>query len=250
MPVIYSNTADGTVYRFGFGAWSGIRGATAGSSVYNATLTNSIMTDMLSTAFGVNTIFIVTRSFFYFDTSGITGNVDSVDIEIYGHALSGLTAAGKLIAVKSNAFGGDGGSALAIGDFDAMPGWNGSADATGNVTDYSTVYDISSSSWSLSGYNSLTGTSDLKTDMKNNNIVIICILNYDYDYKNVIATPILRQTTGWRTANYGGTTSDPRLNYTLATSSGYANTVKGVATANIGTVKGVATANISKVIGV
>ena len=71
-----------------------------------------------------------------------------------------------------------------------------------------------------------------------------------YDYKNVIATPILRQTTGWRTANYGGTTSDPRLNYTLATSSGYANTVKGVAAANIGKVMGVATASISKVNGV
>lgn len=251
MPVVYSNTADGTCVRFTFGGvWSSCRGGVASSFTPNTTNTSGTMTDVLFSQFGATPFFVVGRSFYWFDTSGITGTVDSVDFELYGATPGLLTNGGDFIAVKSNAFGGDGGSALANGDFDAMPGWNGSADATGNVTDYTAAYSISSG-WSTTGYNSIAGTSSLKADMENNDIVIICVLNYTYDYKNTTASPILRVSNGAAFANYTGTTRDPRLNYTLGTgSSGYANTFKGVAAGNIGKINGVATASISKVNGI
>ena len=61
----------------------------------------------------------VYRAFFVFDTSGITGTVAEAKIGLKGYSAS----SGSAIAVKSTAFGGDGGTALASGDIDAISGW-------------------------------------------------------------------------------------------------------------------------------
>ena len=100
--------------------------------------------------------------------------------------------------------------------------------------------------WTTSGWNDFTATSDLLTDMKNNNIVIVCFMDYTNDYLNV--APSVGDAL-----NCGGYYAEnasyrPHIDYTLAT--GYGNTVNGVASANIGKINGVATANIEKVNGI
>ena len=110
-----------------------------------------------------------------------------------------------------------------------------------------TVYgsQILTSSWSTSGYNNFTATSDLLTDMKNQDVVIICFMDYTNDYLNSALTSNVTLNCG---GFYAEGSVDPKIDYTLAT--GYANDVNGVASANIGKVMGVATANIEKVNGI
>ena len=52
----------------------------------------------------------------------------------------------------------------------------------GNVTDYSNAF---SGTWSTSGYNDFTLNSTARSDMQNNSIIQIAIVNYTYDYSNV-----------------------------------------------------------------
>jgi hypothetical protein len=95
----------------------------------------------------------------------------------------------------------------------------------------------------------MTGTSDLKTDMQNNDVVIICFMDYTNDYLNVAPTSNAALNVGGRFTESGGsgTSQDPYIEYTLG---GYANNVSGVAAANVGKVNGVAVADIDKIIGV
>ncbi len=95
----------------------------------------------------------------------------------------------------------------------------------------------------------MTGTSDLKADMQNNDVVIICFMDYTNDYLNVALTSNVALNVGARLTESGGsgTSQDPYIEYTLG---GYANNVNGALAIKIGKVKGVATANIDKIIGV
>ena len=178
----------------------------------------------------------VTRSFVVFDTSGITGTVASATLSIRGFGYN----TGSVIAVKSTAYGGDGGTSLAVGDFDAISGWSSGSSLAGSATVYGA--QILTSSWSTSSYNDFTATSDLLTDMKNNSVVIICFMDYTNDYLNT--TPLSNAT--WRCGGYYAESSvDPKIDYTLAT--GYGHEVNNVGATKIAKVKGVATANIAKV---
>ena len=179
----------------------------------------------------------------YFDSSSITSSVASATINIYG--FSGND--GSIIAVKSTAFGGDGGTALASTDFNNISGFSTGSSLDGNATVYAP--QILTTNWSTTAYNSMTGTSDLKTDMQNNDVVIICFMDYTNDYLNSALTSDLTLNIGGQYTEFGGssTTKDPYIEYTLA---GYGNNVNGVAAANISKVKGVATASIDKIIGV
>ena len=183
------------------------------------------------------------RSFMYFDTSGITGTVATATIKIHGYSGND----GSIIAVKSTAFGGDGGTALASTDLDNISGFSAGSSLDGNATVYAP--QILTTNWSTTGYNDMTGTSDLKADMQNNDVVIICFMDYTNDYLNVEPSSNVSLNIGARYTESGGsgTSQDPYIEYTLG---GYANNVNGVASANIGKVKGVATASIDKIIGV
>tara|TARA_Y100000593_G_scaffold80838_1_gene151000 strand:- start:597 stop:1343 length:747 start_codon:yes stop_codon:yes gene_type:complete len=248
MALLMSNNDDGFIWKVvAGGSWANVREATAGDGMTAGDDNGATSHVIYSTGRG-GAFYVCARSFFWFDTSGITGTVASVNFELYGRAVASASS-GRCIIVKSNAFGGDGTASLTTSDFDAIVNWDHDENADdAGVVDYSTVYDISSSGWTTSGYNSLTGTNQLKEDMKNNNVVIICMMSYDYDHKYIAPSSAINQHTySWYTEKTGQT-QDPRLNYTLST--GYGNTVKGVAPPSIGTVKGMAKANISKVIGV
>tara|TARA_R110002012_G_scaffold17410_2_gene65850 strand:- start:107 stop:841 length:735 start_codon:yes stop_codon:yes gene_type:complete len=244
MPIIYSNTADGYVNKTNQSSWANARDASTGSGT-SATNTSALgfVYVIRAAGRGGGITYGVYRSFLFFDTSGITANVASATLSIYG---TSATPDGSIIAVKSTAFGGDGGTALATSDFDAISGWSAGSSLAGSATVYGA--QKLTSAWNQNAYNDFTATSDLLADMKNNNVVIICLMDYTNDYLNNALTSNALLNVGGFYSNYSGTSRDPKIDYTLAT--GYANNVNGVASANISKVMGVATANISKINGI
>ena len=171
--------------------------------------------------------YVIIRSFFFFDTSGISSAVASVTLNMRGSTYSSA----DVIAIKSTAFGGDGGTALATSDFYAE-------------IDYSTPYSSELTTWtSVDNNNEYTLNAAALADIKNNDHFTLALVDHDSDYAN---------------SEPGGSSYAADVNVKLATTitldytvvSGYANTVKGVASANIGKVNGVATASISKVNGI
>lgn len=165
------------------------------------------------------------RVFLHFDTSSITGTLSAAHIDVDGGSNS--PDPNDTIIIKSTAFGGDGGTALATSDmFSSL--------------DYSTAYSSELTTWSTSN-NEYTLTAAALADIKNNNHFTVAIIDHDSDYANTDT----------------GSTSDVNVNfdvtitldYTIAPT-GYGNDVNTVASANISKVIGVATADIDKIIGV
>ncbi len=164
------------------------------------------------------------RVFLYFDTSGITGTLSSATVEVDGGSVSDADP-NDTILIKSSAFGGDGGTALATSDhFSSL--------------DYTTAYSAELTVWNTST-NKYVLTAAALADIKNNDHFTLAIIDNDNDYANSDTT-----ATADITIDFDVTIT---LNYVLA---GYGNTVMTVASANINKVKGVATANIETVIGV
>ena len=243
MPVIFSSSSgvkdDGVVFKSNAASFADARDATSGTTSMNSQRSPLFVGAARMAGRGGRITYTVYRSFMVFDTSSITSTVASAELSIRGYDSND----GSIIAVKSTAFGGDGGTALAAGDFDAITGWSAGSSLAGSATVYGA--QILTSSWSLSGYNDFTATSDLLSDMKNNDVVIICFMDYTNDYLNSALTSNAFLNCGGYYAEHS--TLKPHIDYTLA---GYANNVKGVAAANIAKVNGVATANISKVNGI
>jgi hypothetical protein len=243
MPIIYASTDDGYVGAINQSSWANARDATSGGSKSTVGTTSTVFTAVSKgLSRGGAITYTVYRTFMYFDTSSITSTVASATLSVRGLFAND----GSVIAVKSDAFGGDGGTALANADFNNIVGYSAGSSLAGSATIYGS--QILTTSWSTSGYNNFTATSDLLTDMKNNNVVIICFMDYTNDYLNVgVSGGFLN--TGAYTANYGGTSRDPKIDYTLAPT-GYGNAVNGIAAASIGKINGVATASIEKVNGI
>ena len=165
------------------------------------------------------------RAFLYFDTSGITGTLSAAHIDVTGGGTSGDP--NDTIMIKSTAFGGDGGTALATSDFFLS-------------LDYSTAYSTELTSFSTSGNNEYTLTAAALADIKNNDHFTLAIVEHDSDYTNSDQTNVSDINIDFDTTI--------TLDYTLVT--GYGHTVNGVASANISKVNGIATASISKVNGI
>tara|TARA_R110002020_G_scaffold65453_3_gene172950 strand:- start:2486 stop:3145 length:660 start_codon:yes stop_codon:yes gene_type:complete len=163
-----------------------------------------------------------TRVFLHFDTSGITSTLSAAHIDVAGGGSS--PDPNDTIMIKSTAFGGDGGTAVATSDmFSSL--------------DYSTAYSSELTTWSTSGNNEYTLTSDALADIKNNDHFTLAIINHDADYANTDTG-----ATDDVTIDFNTTIT---LDYTAV--SGYTHDVNSVAAASIGKVNTVATASIGKI---
>jgi hypothetical protein len=160
------------------------------------------------------------RVFLHFDTSGITGTLSAAHIDINGGSLSDADP-NDTIMIKSSAFGGDGGTALATSDHYSS-------------LDYSTAYSTELTTWST-GNNEYTLTAAALADIKNNDHFTLAIVDNDNDFANSDTT-----ATADITIDFDVTIT---LDYTL---SGYTHDVNSVAAANIGKINTVATASIGK----
>ena len=244
MADLYGNASDGIIYSGIVGTWASARDAGSGTvSATSSTATGNLTSVSKFASRGGGSTYRVNRGYIWFDTSGITGTVTSATIKVYGFSAND----GSIIAVKSTAFGADGSASLAAGDLDRITGYSPGSSLAGNATTYGP--QILTSSWSTSGYNDFTGTSDLRSDMQNNDAVIICFMDYTNDYLNSAPGSGGTLNVGAYLTNSSGTSKDPYIEYEVA-AAGYGDTVIGVAPANIATVKGIATANIETVIGV
>ena len=228
MATVYAGNS-GYVFNYRAAAWSTVRDSASGSSSSDIVANSNVAIRTQHFSGRGGQVYYISRSFFYFDTSGITGTVSSATLKIYGYSLDSA----DIIAIKSTAFGGDGGSALDDADFSEI--------------DFSTAYSSELATWSTSGYNDITLNATALGDMKNNNAFIVCLVEHDHDYSDsAVSSADLK--SGCYYDPETGTSKDPYIDYTLAT--GYGNKVLGVTASNIAKVDGVATANIEKVIGV
>ena len=199
MATVYAHTNDGYVSRFQQSSWSNARANTAGTSVSSTgTGLTTAVSGERTAARGGGYVFSIYRSFFFFDTSGISSNVDSATFKVYGR----VNAGGDLIAVKSNSDI----ETLGTADFGSIVGWNTTTDGSGGGDNESNVtkYSAEISTWSTSGYNDITLNAQALADIRDDDKVYICLLNFDYDLKDVAPT------------NYTGTSRDPYIDYTLA----------------------------------
>ena len=174
MATVYADSQDGYITRFNQSSWSNARATTTG--------TNSSST-IQNVAFGVGawaaaargggTIFSIYRSFFFFDTSGISSNVSEATLKIYGRSLTN----GDLIAVKSNSDI----ETLGTGDFGSIVGWNTTTDGSGGGDNESNVtkYSAEISTWGT-GYQDIALNSTALADMRDDDKLYICLLNTDY----------------------------------------------------------------------
>jgi len=163
------------------------------------------------------------RVFLHFDTSGITGTVTAAHIDINGGG--GVDGdPNDTIIIKSTAFGGDGGTALATSDhFSSL--------------DYGTAYSNELTTWST-GNNEYTLTAAALADIKNNDHFTVAIIDNDNDYANSATTGISDITIDFDVTI--------TLDYTES-AAGYTHDVNSVAVASIGKVNSVATASIGKI---
>tara|TARA_R110002153_G_scaffold207599_1_gene360364 strand:+ start:1426 stop:2178 length:753 start_codon:yes stop_codon:yes gene_type:complete len=246
MPLIYADASDGFISASGSSyttarhASSGTLNSTAGAGAY------AVRAASLSGRGGGLT-YRFARSFFYFDVSSIS-DCTSVTLNLSGYSSAG--SGGGIVIMASTAFGGDGGTALAAGDYDLIKSWDGSSDMTG-ATKFSSAPAVNMAGWNVNHNNIIPLGSAAETSINNLDYLIICVVDYTYDYLK--AEPVtggaspglaLANNVGLFFSNYSGTSRDPYLNITL---SGYGHDVNGVAAANIGKVNSVATANIGKI---
>ena len=199
MPDIFANTSDGDIFSAITTGWSNTRGASTGTLGGSSDATGDNGVAVYGFAGRGAAQFRIHRSFFFFDTSGITGTVSEATLKIrfLGTRLGDANA----IVVKSDAFGGDGSSALAADDF--------------NNLDFSTAYSGEIDTTNISSYTNITLNSTALTDMQNNDELIIAIINYDYDYSNVEPSAGSNQVS-ITFVNQSGTSTDPRITYTEA----------------------------------
>ena len=242
--IISGSDADGIVYAQSTTSWDTVHDVATGTADDDDSF-EAVAIRAGCVAGGRSTTYYVSRAFINFDTSDITATPSAATLYVHGSSNS----SGDIIAVSGSQNTGVGWFALGSGDFDSFEnsgaGWNGD---TPTADGYATQpYTDAETTWSTSGYNSMTINSFGLADMARLDDFKICLMNYDYDWKDV--TPNLGGRTGcvdhqngMRFGDYSG--SEPYIQWT-----GYGNTVGGIIAANIDSIKGVQTGKISEVIG-
>ena len=240
MPTLTAASNDGYIRSVGTSRtyWAGARDATSGTSASSTATRYQFAVLVRVIGSGASTTNNMFRSYFYFDCSGITSTVSSATLKLFGYTNN----SGDVIAVKASAPNTDGSTALAVGDWDAIPGFAAGQTMAGNVTDYSAEV----TSWSTSAYNSITLNASALADLQSLNAFQVCLVNYDYDYLNVTPSSGVYDRNGLYYQDYSGTGTDPIIEYTLATSAGIAK-MNDVPVANIGDFNDIAKANIAKI---
>lgn len=170
------------------------------------------------------------RTYLHFSTSGLSGIIPSGTTAVLNIEGFGTFNGGDFIVVKSSAFGGDGGTALATSDFFTS-------------LDYTTDYSAEISSWSKTGNNAINLNSDAINDIYGNAHFTIALINYTHDYSNSAATSNTTLNNG---IAFGTTIT---LVVTEPGASGPANVgfVNKVAAANIGFMNTVAYGGIETI---
>ena len=179
---IYSDTTDGYV-QYVYGAWAGCHNATTGSSSNTSSsyLNNAMMTKHPFS-------YEISRSFFYYNTSGITGIITEASNYLYGY-----TNANSSVSAQK----GTQADALTTADYDSF---------TGN--EYGHV------SWGINQYKQIAFNAQGLADIVKDGTSKICCREYEHDY--LYATPdSSTYNNGCYFSDNTGTTKDPYLSLTV-----------------------------------
>ena len=166
------------------------------------------------------------RTYIAFDTSGITSTLLNATLKVQGHSTT--SAICVLLDGGNGTFGGDGNTALATTDFNAV-------DILNSPTQYSTQI-----SWST-GMNSISFTSAGLTALVNQNYFTICIVNATHDLATNAQTSTVQSGIAF------GTTI--QLEYEVATTSNILQ-LNRISRSNIGRLSNVTLADIDQLNGI
>ena len=205
MPSLYvsADNADGYVSSTSTSNWTSARDATSGNASHNDASSSYAIRERNYAGRGGGTQRVVFRSFFTFDTSGITSAPSEAILKIRGN----INGTCDFFAVKSTHS-----VPIVDVDLDAITGWSSGADNEGNVTKYSAEI----TSWSTSGYNDITLTEDARDDMASLSTFKVCLIGSIYDLRNVEPTANYDASSGVHYKDAVGTDKDPYIDYTVA----------------------------------
>tara|TARA_Y100000361_G_C11159344_1_gene346172 strand:- start:2719 stop:3399 length:681 start_codon:yes stop_codon:yes gene_type:complete len=213
MATVYANTQDGYVARHNQSSWANARANSSGTAGSSTGSGHYIGISASQTpARGGGVVYNIYRSFMYFDTSGISTNIDSATLKIRGFS----STSGDLIAVKATSNI----STLGYSDFEEIEGWDSSGtdgSGGGDMESSVTKYSDEITTWTASGYNDITLNAQAKADMRDNGAIYIALINFDYDLKDVEPTGYSDNRNGLYYVNYKATSRDPYIDYELAT---------------------------------
>ena len=239
MPTVNSDTTDGQQSSGFNSSWDVVHDLANGQA--SPGISNAYW------GFGVRAVYesgrglyYITRSFFDFDTSGITGTLSSATLKIRSYQNTGP----GLFIVKSghdpSTTTDEWYSTWLTDQGITLSGWG-----SGDVTAYASEVDkngVTAGAWIT-----FTLNATALNDIKNNNDFKIVLMT-DRDYNDSAPSGTSGEIFGLYYANSSG--NEPYIEYTLAGAGAYGEDVIGVVSANIGKVIGVATANVGKVSGV
>ena len=206
MPTIYSESAgDGYISASSPSSWLAASRATTGLSFPTFSASGFSTGSARFPGRGGGYIWVCSRNFFHFDTSSITSTLSSATLTITS---MGSFDTCDFYVVKSTH-----NDTLANGDFDAITGWDNSAeDNTDNVTKYSAKI----TSWNPSiQENEIELNATALADIKNNDDFKICMIESDYDLNH--SDPAGYYRLGNYYADNSGTAKDPKLTLVVAT---------------------------------
>ena len=220
MPPLYAHSSDGYCGHQA-ALWPTARDAVTTTAVSSGGIAHYAgISGMKISTRGGGFAFAVYRSYFRFDTSSISSDVESATINLYGFSTNG----GDVIALKSSAAI----ETLGSTDFAAIEGWNvglsdgsGAGDNEGNVTKYSDDF----TGWTTTGYNTITLSLQALIDMRDDDNLYVCMMNYDYDLKDVSPLGYATHRVGVYYQNNTGDSKDPYISYTLAPADNMENTI-------------------------
>ena len=212
MSTTVNHLYEGSVTKLATGAvinWSTtLRNASTGTSA--TTRTSTASANVGSNAFqgsrGASAG--LTRAYFFFDLSSISGTITDMTLKIYNANLAALVGS---IIVKSTAWGSSGtSSTLTTSDFSNI--------------DFSTAYSSEKVSWSGTGYNDFTLNSTAVSDANSNSYLNVALLESDHDYGN--NTPSFSPATNdLFQVTYANISNQNKLEIT--TSSGFSEIIMG-----------------------
>tara|TARA_R100000700_G_C3173945_1_gene148560 strand:+ start:1671 stop:2330 length:660 start_codon:yes stop_codon:yes gene_type:complete len=203
MPVVdlYGTTnGDGWLSKSSTTSWSDARdNTTASSGSSSSTYSGFAIRATAASGRGGTTTYVCTRAFIYIDTSSVATVPSSGLLRIFGASYGNAS----VVPVKATH-----GSSITTADFDAIDGWdNLGGNHSADVTYYGNILN----SWSTSGYNDFTLTSDALNDIANNDNIQICLMQYTNDVRG--STPSSSSNySGMFFADYVSSSRRPYLN--------------------------------------
>ena len=209
-------------------------GTTANTTSVNPTFQTSNAIQYTFSLGRSGNVFSIYRVFYYFATSGITGDVTDSTLNILGASSNSA----QFIVVPSTAFGGDGSADIVAADYN-------------NIT-FDTSYGAGASGWSSSGNNALAFRSNTSAEsaanaaIRDNDYFICAVIEFTSDFSD-------SQPGSTGTTNNGiNFSTTAYLDYDEAGAAGPANltSYNGIAKSSITNINGITMANITTINGI